>query len=289
MSDQKRLQKELKGPDAFQVKVAEIIDLMAKNKKAVAVVIGLAALVAVIGFGQQLFMQHRQNVRREAFAAIEAVYNEEMEKASKERETISKTMEDLKSKKGASTVSANKDPKAKNDKKPPVDEKSLADDPEIKALQEKMDKIEPDHSKSAAEFQTYFEKNSSYPEGWVAGMRYTAWLIRNHKQADAKVILEKILKASDYEKYAFYQIQGGFILVSVLEDLGDFDGALKELEKLEKKAPNALKPRVLLARGEAQILKKDNDNARSTLDALIKDHSETAEADRARSLKLLIR
>lgn len=291
MNDHKELEKQLKGPDLFQTKVAEIIDLLIKNKNAVVLVIGLGALVAALGFGQRFWMDWREEGRREEFAKIEAVYNDELEVVSKERETLSKSLEDLKNKKRGTASPAAQDPKAngKTETKPAMDEKALAEDPEVKALQAKIDNLEPDHGKSAVQFKGFYDKHTSQPEGWVAGMRYAGWLVRQGKQAEARGILEQILKASDSEKYGYFQSQGRFMLIAVLEDLGDWDAAVKEVDLLDKKAPTSLKPRTLLTRAEIMIHKKDKENALKAIETLIKDHAETAEADRARSLKVLVR
>ena len=98
--------------------------------------------------------------------------------------------------------------------------------------------------------------------------------------------LEKIV--ADAKKEDVIQIQGLLLLISIVEDKGDFDAAVKYADQLEKVAGPELKARAQLAKGQAQYLKKDFPGAKATLEKLIADHGTTPEAERARGLLVLI-
>lgn len=272
MSGGKELQRQLKGPDAFQAKMLSILDSLLKRKSLlVAAIVGVFVVVAV-SWGVGHFASRKDLGRKEDLTKIDAVYTAELESVSKEREALQKQVIDLRAK-----VPTN--PKE-------VKPEHAKIEAEIKSLEDKMSGLTGNHADSLAQYKAFYEKYPDAPEGWAAGMRYVASLLEKDQLAEARPVLENILAKS--RDSIVYQVQSGMALVGVLEDSGEFDAALEKAEALLKVAPDALKPKILLAKSRLQIQKNAKDAAASTLDGLIKDHGATPEADQARGMKALI-
>lgn len=272
MSGGKELQRQLKGPDAFQAKMLSILNSLMKRKSlVVAILAGVIVVAAAIG-GVSYFSRAKNLDRKEELAKIDAVYNSELQGVDKEREQIQKQIAALRA----------QIPTDAKEKKP----EHAKMESEIKALEDKMGDLKANHDASLAQYKAFYEKYPEAPEGWAAGMRYAAALLDQDKNSEARPILENIFAKS--RDSLVYQVQSGMTLIGVLEDAGDFDAAIEKADALLKVAPDAIKPKILLAKGRLQLEKNAKDAAAATLDGLIQDHGATPEADQARGMKALL-
>ena len=149
-----------------------------------------------------------------------------------------------------------------------------------------MEDIKADHTKSIGLFAEYFKKHEATPEGWMAGMTNARLLTEQEKVAEAKPVLENVVKLS--KESNFYQTQSRLALIGVLEELSDFDGALAQVDALDKTVDADLKPKILLAKGRLQMLKNSNADAKATFNTLIETHGTSPEAQKARSIQSLL-
>ena len=120
----------------------------------------------------------------------------------------------------------------------------------------------------------------------MAGVQAANLLLDSGKKAEARTMLTSVVEGS--KASSFYQVHTRFILIGLLEDDQKFDEALAQIAALEKISDKELKPKILLAKGRIQILKKSSKDAVGTLTKLINDFGTSAEAKKARSLRALI-
>ncbi len=269
MSSHKSEEIKLKGPDVFQAKVAEFLAGLVQNPKPL-IGFGVFLLVALLaGYGIRYFIGHKQEVRRVELSKVDQVFEEEGKAYNKAREALEKKRDTLKA----------AQPKPAAEAK---DAKPQEDGPEIKALDAQIKELKPDHAASSEQYKTFYVANPKNAEGWVAGLKYASFAAEQNKLEDAQKILEDLTKNA--QGHAILQTQGLLLLISILEDRGEFDKALEQVNVLEKTASADLKPRVLLSKAQIYYFKKDFANTKETASKLLADYDNTPEADRARSL-----
>lgn len=274
---QKEHAKQLKAPDAVQKRLTSLLAWILKNSR-----VGLYALVpiviAVAAFlGWRYFQGHQKNDRVEELGKIQVVYEGEQKKANDARQVIMKKIEALDAK---SPVPAADGSVATT---PPADPAVAA---QKAVLEKEAEGIKADHAASRAQYQEFFKKYETTPEGWLAGMTAARLLIEEEKLAEAQPIIETVREQS--AKVPFYQIQARFALLGLFEESGDFDKALAETDALEKLVDKDMQPKVLLARGRLQMLKNAKEDANKTFSALIEQHAASPEAQKARSIQALL-
>jgi predicted negative regulator of RcsB-dependent stress response len=265
--------KSLKGPDQFQVKVMSWLDWGLKNVKLLGFVVAPLIVIAAGWFGYQYFQNKQRDARLEELGKAQIVYEGEQRKANDARQEIMKKVQELDAKAAPD----------KDGKTPPADPKVQA---EKDALTKQAEAIKADHTASTTEFLAFYKKYDGTPEGWMAGMTAARLLLEKEKLQEARPILENVLSKS--KDSPFYQTQARLALIGVLEEQGEYDAALTELDQLDKVIDKDLKPKVLLARGRLQLLKNSKDDAKATFNTLIETHGTSPEAQKARSIQALL-
>ncbi len=271
----KNFYKQLKAPDAFQVKALRAIKSLENHKKALVVVAGGIALVILGFFGFGQWKNFERNKLRNELGTAEKEYRAELTVADTKIKAIQDKATSLTKEKEALEKDSEKNKDA-------IEKKSQ----EIKDLQSQVEKIKPDHSKSKDLYAKFYNKYPTKPEGFWAGMRYATFLMENKKPEEAKTILQAIV--GNAKDYPIYEIQGRLALLAALEDLKSYDEAIALTDDLIKIVPKDIKPRILLAKGRMLIEQKKNPEATAALENLIKDHSSSHEADVARAYKAMI-
>jgi len=268
MSDD--LRKQLKAPDKIQKTLLKVFESGVLYQKQIALVLLPVAVIALAGVGWKYFSDKKTAARRAAVAEIIAVMDKENEGIDKKREELSKKIAEIRKPADATKpVELSADAKKK-----------------IEDYEKEMKALKADHTQSQEKFKVYFEANKDKTEGWLAGMLYCSELLSSKKYTEAKPVLTEIIQRSISSK--LYQTQARFMLIGVLEELGDFDGALKEADFLATYVSEDLVPQVLLAKGRIQIFKDTKAEAKITLAQLIEKHASTPEAQKARAYLSLI-
>lgn len=285
--------KSLKQPDKFQAKGIVFLDWLLKNTNKVAMVVVSVVAVFAASAGYKYFQEGRRTTRLEELGKVQVVYEAEQRQAFKQRQEISKQIDEIEKKinpapeTDPAKVAADPDPAAAAAAAAMIpktpDPKLVA---EKEALEKKMEDIKADHTGSTSQFQAFYKKFEKTPEGWMAGMTTARLLAEEKKVAEAKPILESVITLSKDSN--FYQTQARLSLIGILEELSDFDGALTHVEALEKIVDNDLKPKIMLAKGRLQMLKNSKDDAKATFSALILNHGASPEAQKARSIQSLL-
>lgn len=266
-SERKDHFKSLKAPDQFQVQVMSLMDHIVKYRK---LLIGIIVPLLLIGIGVYAFNAvkgNQQHARLEELGKAQVTFDGEQRAADDARTVLQTQLEAVEAK-----LEQNKDDTAAKTEK--------------EKLEKQMAAIEPDHTKSMTEYQEFAKLYPATPEGWLAGMTVAKMLLDKEQVAAARTTLEDVLKQSTDSP--FYQTQAGLTLVSVLEEQNDYDGALAQLDALDKNADPELKPRLLLARGRLQMLKNASEDAKKTFATLIENHGASPEAQKARSMQALL-
>jgi len=266
-SERKEHIKSLKGPDQFQVQVMSLMDHMVKYRKALIALVVPLVLIGIGAYGFKSFKSKQQNARLEELGKVQVTFDAEQRTADDGRTVFQKQLEAVEAK-----LEKNKDDSAAKTEK--------------ENLEKQMAAIEADHAKSMAEYQEFAKKYPATPEGWMAGMTVAKMLLDKEKVAEARTTLEDVLKQSG--ESPFYQTQARLTLASVLEEQGDFDGALAQVDALDKDADPEMKPRLLLTRGRIQMLKNAGEDAKKTFATLIENHGASPEAQKARSMQALL-
>jgi predicted negative regulator of RcsB-dependent stress response len=262
-----------KGIDGFQARLIGLFDWLVTNSKYVWMVLIPVLAILVVGLGFQAVMDSQSNKRRAALGAIEEIYANEAIESGKKREEIQKKIDEIEAASNPGTAS----------KPQSIDVQKLI---QKSQLEKDRDAIRPDHSGSRDKFAAFFKEHGDTPEGWLAGIRAANIWLADRKTSEAKPIVEQVAKES--LSMPWFQFQSRMLLVSLYEDAGEFDAALKELEIVDRLAVEDLKPKVKLAKGRIQLLKDSKDEARATLDEIISQHGSTPEAQKARSWLALI-
>lgn len=271
MTTHKHLVQELKRPDTFQEKGLKLITWATQNQSKVALMFVPVLVVAGVGYGVYFFSEKSADTRRKNLSSIMALVTEEQNGVSKNKESMQKEVDTIRS-----TATAKKTA----DGKPglPTAEEML----KISELEKKMADLKPDHGASTAKFKEFYDKNPATAEGWMAGLTWSRKQLDDGKLSEARPVIEAIVKASTAHK--LYQIQSRFMLANVLDELGEFDTALKETEVLVGLVDDDAKAMVLLMKGQIQYFKKDFPSAKSTLGEIVEKHGSTREASLARAL-----
>ncbi len=287
----KEQKKALKQPDQFQAKGMAFLDWLMKNTNKVIMVAVPVVLVFVASAGYKYVQEQRRDKRLEELGKVQVVYEDEQRVALKQRQDIAKQVEEIDKKINPAAAAAPVDPtKTTAATTPPAPAVPAAPDPKLVlekvTLEKKMEDIKADHSKSIGLFAEFFKKYEGTPEGWMAGMTNARLLAEQEKVSEAKPVLEEVIKHSKDSN--FYQTQSRLALVGILEELGDFDGALAQVDALDKTVEADLKPKILLAKGRLQMLKNSNADAKATFNTLIETHGTSPEAQKARSIQSLL-
>lgn len=270
MSSQKSKELHLKGPDAFQVKVGDFLAGVAQNPKPLFAVIALLLAALAAGYGIRYFIAHKEDARRSELSKIDEVHDGELKSFNTARETLEKQRDTLKA----------------AQPKPASDAKPVEETAEIKALNQQIADLKPDHAASSEKYKSYFAAYPNAPEGWVAGLKYAAYAAEQNKLDDAQKVLEDVTKNA--KSHPILQTQGLMMLISILVDRGELDKALEQAETLNKVVADELKPRALLTKSQILYLKKDFANTKATATEILTKHENSPEADRARSLLALL-
>ncbi len=266
MSSNKDFRKSLKGPDQFQTSVASWMDKAYAYRVQIGTAVALILVVVVGVLGWQYSQGQKKAQRQQELAKIETMYSDELKEASEKRGKLQDELKKI------------------NDK---GEKKLTKKDRSAKALLEsQIADVKANHDKSVAQYKEFFENNRDYPEGWLAGFRVASDYLKKKNFVEAKSILVDVMAKAN--GVLFYELQGRFLLANVLAELKEYDQALSEIETLISKANDDLKPRMILLKGRVLVAKKDMKAARESLDLLIKDHSASVEAQKARAMKAVL-
>ena len=275
--------KELKRPDAIQLKLTQTLNWILENIRYVA--FGLVPILIGIGgyYGFRYFQDRGKDARLTELGKVQIVYENEQRKAGDARQAINAKIEALEAKATPKTSDATKSVDAEKSKSPAIAA-------EQEALRKDLSAIRADHSESLGQYLTFSKKYQGDAEGWLAGLMAAQILAEDNKVADARSTLEAVVeKAKDQ---AFYQIQGRLFLSGLMEEAGEYDQALSQLEvldkSLEKLGAQDFKSKVLLARGRVLLLKNDKEEAKKTFGTLVELHAGSPEAQKARAYQTFL-
>ncbi len=260
---------DLNAPDAFQVQAYSVMDKVAKNQKPMWAVSGAIALVLLGGFVWKEVNDSRKAKLQTEAAAVDMVFESEVKSYSQAREALDKQRDAIVAKLPT-----------------PAEGQAPAETPELKAINDQIKALKPDHAGSAAKYQEFYKANPKSAEGLVAGVKAAAHSAEKGDLDAAKAMLETII--ADAKAYPILRAQALLLAISIHEDKGDFDAAIKLADDLVASAGPELLARALLTKGQAQYLKKDFAAAKTTLEKLVADHGASQEAERARGLLALI-
>ncbi len=152
-----------------------------------------------------------------------------------------------------------------------------------KGLQE-----EPSFHEVANSYESFARENISNVLGLRAGVQAAQLMIKMKDFKKARTILEEVL-AKAPKTLDFYQVQVRAMYISLLDELGEADKALSEAKLLTQGAPEYLKSSALFVQGRALMHNNKSDDAKKVFHQIMKEHSGSKEASRARAFYNLIK
>lgn len=271
--------KELKRPDAIQLKLTQVLNWLLENARYLA----FAAVPVALGvggyYGFRYFQDSKKKARLEELGKVQVVYEDEQRKAAEARQAVNTKIEALEKKAPAAGEGAAKDK--------PKDPKVSG---EVEKLRNELSAIRADHNGSMAKFLEFNKKYPDEAEGWLAGMMVAQIFAEEGKVAEALQVVQDVLSKS--QNQPFYEVQGRFFLAGLMEEAGQWDQALGELDTLEKSLDKLgvadFKPKVILARGRVLLLKNDKEAAKKAFVSLTELHAGSPEAQKARAYQTIL-
>lgn len=251
-----------KGPDAFQARVMEaIVWVKAHPRQVMTVVIPLLGFGLVLSLGG-VWVNYQTTSRQALLSKIDDMYDREERDLQERRRAVLDKKEHLLN---------------------PLDDKAnKADEAELKALEEEVEAMKADHTKSLAEYESFLAKHSDSAESLKASMSVARVLLDQKEYEKAKNYLQKSLASKNVNDY--YGFHARVLLVSVLEEVSDYDTALAEATKLVELSGDDDKAFSLWIKARVLMLAGKKDECAEILRKIINDHNSSDEARDAKGL-----
>lgn len=251
---------ELGGLDAFQLYALRVGRWCKTNSKQIAIVV-LPIVVLIVGIllGRS-YLKAQKDGRLAEIAVIDSVYELEEKELATRRQELQKEIDQL-------------------SKKTPADKK-------LDELRNKVDSLNADHQEVYQQYRTFFHDNRQTAEGWAAAIRAIGIALAEAKYQDAKQLLAELIP--QVTENNFYRDQTRLLYIRVLEQLGETDQALTEIDTGYPQLDDRFKAQLLLIKGRLQLAQQRKSEAIATYDQLIKDFADSRAALRAKSIKLVI-
>lgn len=258
----------LKGPDALQVQASRGLDFALKNKNVIISAFVVALGVALVVFAVGYFQESAVEERREALAAIDMIYQKEQKTFADKRAAIEKKLDA---------------------QKLLVEEKKEDANPEAVAkLESELEALgdDPDHSKSMAAYEKFYNEYKGEAVGWVAGLRSAHAKAEAGDLAASQTIAQNIFEQSG--GHDIIRHQSGMLLISLYEDQAQYSEALAVADKLLSEAKDGLKPQYMLIKARNLYLSEKAEDARTILNKIVSDHASSQEANKAKNMLALL-
>lgn len=282
VSEKKRLQ-QLRQPDEFQKRAFRLVDWGLGHKRQLLLLLLPVLLISIAGISWRYVQNQQGEKRRAELQKIDAKFNKALEEVAAAHEKIQNNIEEIESK-----ISGSANTTDPADKTPAV---ALSETERAALLKQRVEleakaqSLKPDHSQTLDAYKAFYQKNSTNPEGWRAGLAVITGLVQAEKFAEAaKLAQELIERAAGVD---FYQQQVRSLYISLLEEQGQFAAALSETAKLLSSADEETKPKALLMKGRLELLSGKKEQGLATLDQLVNSHNSSQEAQKAKAIKAL--
>ena len=252
---------ELGGLDTFQLYALQIGRWCKTNSKQIAIVV-LPIIVLVVGIllGRS-YLKVQKDSRLAAIASIDSVYELEEKELATRRQELQQEIDQL------------------SKQKTPTDDR-------INDLRTKIDTLKADHSEVFEQYRSFFDGNRQTAEGWAAAVRAVGIALADKKYREAQQLLAELLPL--VTENDFYRDQARLLYIRVLEQLGENDKALAEIDNGYQQLPDRFKAQLLLIKGRLQLAQQRKSEAIATYDQIIEDFADSRAALRAKSIKLVI-
>ena len=276
MEKKAAIQKQLKGPDSFQIFFSNVLESLIKNRsRVILTALGVVVIVS-LGIGLNYWNHLRVEKRKLALAAIEEMRTDELKEFQSRKENLENQL-----------ASINLEEKEQESKGKDTEEKAPnAETGMTEKLESELAALKADHEKSQQRYKEFYGDHRDSPEGWMAGLRYAKGLVDQGNLSEAESIIADIFQQS--QGYPLYQLLGGFNLIAVLEDQEKFQQALVIVEKMLEIVPKDFKHKVLLAKARLHYFSDQKSEAQKVLDLIIADGGQSGEMRKAQSMKGLL-
>lgn len=253
-----------KSPDAFQVTMYKILDWGLKNKKLLTLLILPVFLIFVGLFSWTYIADIKAESKRLELATIDDLHSVEK-----------KTYDDKKDELQEEITQLTSDPKNKT--------KNQA---KKEKLQKQLESLKPNHKDSLDKYLRFFEQNPSSVAGMRAGVSAANIQINSGLLEDAMATLSKVLSSSP--RGEFFNVQVRLMFASVLEELGNIEKSITELDKAFVTAMDSVKPQILFNKGRILLQAGKKESADSVFLELTQKFSTSQEAKKVAAIKIIL-
>ncbi len=258
--------KTIKGPDAFNQAVAGAVKTTTDNS-ATLIKAGIFLLVAVVcAILFFSFKTSKNEAFQEKLAKIDQVYMKEQsayeEKIQVEQNKFREVLSGFAGKAGSPSGDLQK---------------------RLESMREKMSAIKPDYSKSATQYEKFFQENSGTKQGGIAALQVAAQHLEGGgvDPAKATLWLNHALKVFSTNPVMGPQIRQA--LMGLYEDEGKTDLALAMADKNIRSPARHVKDFASLTKARL-LASTDAEKAKQILDKIVSDENALYK-DQARALR----
>ncbi|MDE3268914.1 MAG: hypothetical protein OYH77_01355 [Pseudomonadota bacterium] len=255
--------KQLTGSDIFQRTAIRFGDWCQRNFVRIAMVVVPTVILIIAVLVVQLYMDKQKSNRLDLLASID----NQNQQADID---LSQQLKDMQTRIDTLT---------KSDKE---DDKNSAED-----LRKQLEQLKTtQEEQSYTRYHDFFQQHQQHAEGWAAGMQAVGIALQSQRYDDAKAILTTILQHTTGQQ--FHQTQGRILYIKVLEESGDLDAALAEVDKAYATISDEYRPSLLLIKARILLAKDQSKQAAAVYEQIIADFADAPEASRARTIMMAI-
>lgn len=249
-----------KSPDTFQITMYKLFDWILKSK-----VLLMSIFVPVILALTGLFVWDRMSElgaqeRKQSLAEIDLVFNSEKKVADEKIKELKVKLDE---------VESDKAKKSEKDK-----------------IQKEIDAVEADHSQSLAKYLSFMRDNLGTTEGKLAGVLAANIELGYNRTKKAKMIFDELFSADPTGP--FYDVQVRFLYSNLLEEVGEFDEAIKQIDKALVGATDSLKPKILFSKGRILLGLGKKVEADGVFEKLVLSFSDSPEAKKIPAIRMIL-
>ena len=135
----------------------------------------------------------------------------------------------------------------------------------------------------AKRYEELFLSKPSTQEGKLVGLKAAKLYLDDKAYDKAMATVEQVIDKS--KKSVFHQVEGYFLMLSILEAKKDYDLAINKIESFLAKAPESLQATMMYNQARFYIKKQDNEKANSILASIVTKYPNSKDSARAIALQ----
>ncbi len=139
----------------------------------------------------------------------------------------------------------------------------------------------------AKKYEDLFLSKPSTQEGKLVGLKAGKLYLDDKAYDKALEVVDKVISKS--KKSVFHQVEGYFLMLSILEAKGDYDLAINKIEAFLSKAPESIQATMMYNQARFYIKKQDTEKAKSILTSIVTKYPNSKDSAKALALQSTIK